>query len=113
MGRGSRATQSRAVIGGRFNLWGNGSDMDDRCCIHSPERPDLQERHGPRRRPPLEQARDPTTPAGYSLIPLHAWSHNVTDARAVMEALETIAPGAVDIVTPDVFVARIVASIPH
>jgi hypothetical protein len=32
-------------------------------------------------------------------------------ARAVAEALAARAPGAVDIVTPDVFVARIIASI--
>jgi hypothetical protein len=61
----------------------------------------------------LQQSRDGTSAGGYSLIPLHAWSHNVTDARTVQALVNAAAPGAVEFVTPDVFVARIVANVLH
>lgn len=91
----------KPVIGGRFNLWGNGTDPEGPTFCNNTL---LVERL-------LAMPRDPTTSSGYSLIPLHAWSHNVTDALMVMEMLNAQAPGAVEIVTPDVFVARIVANL--
>ena len=58
----------------------------------------------------LAGACDPTSPVGYSLIPLHARSHNVSDALAVAR-LVAAGGGGVEFVTPDVFVARVVASV--
>ncbi len=58
----------------------------------------------------LAQARVPTASSGYSLIPLHAWSHTVADAAEVMR-LVAAAGGGVEAVTPDVFVQRIVANV--
>jgi hypothetical protein len=93
----------KPVIGGRFNLWGDGSNPSGPTFKNVTSLVTAL----------LAQSTDVTTSAGYSLIPLHAWSHNVTDARTVMEALEAAAPGQVEVVTPDVFVARIVANIAH
>lgn len=91
----------KPVIGGRFNLWGDGSSPAGPTFCNTTQ---LVARL-------LEQVRDPASAAGYSLVPLHAWSHSVADARFVMQALQAAAPGAVDVVTPDVLVARIVANL--
>ncbi len=94
----------KPVIGGRFNLWGNGSDPSGPTfCNVSQLAAAL-----------LAQPRDPTSAAGYSLVPLHAWSHTVSDALAVVEAVAAAgADAGVRFVTPDVFVDAIVANVPH
>jgi len=56
----------------------------------------------------LQQPADPSSPAGYSLVDVHVWSHNVSDVVMVAAMLEAAAPGRFDIVTPDVFVQRII-----
>ncbi len=46
-------------------------------------------------------------------MPLHAWSHNVSDALAVLQGLQAATGGGVELVTPDVFVSRIISNILH
>ncbi len=95
----------KPVIGGRFMLWGQDMPPD-------PTGPTFKNVTG-LAQALLEQARDPTSSAGYSLIPVHAWSHNVTDCRTVMDLVNAAAPGTVDFVAPDEFVRRIMAGIAH
>jgi len=59
----------------------------------------------------LQQAPDPTTAAGYSLVPVHVWTNNVTEVAWVASQLQ--AHGGFDVVTPTQFAARIVANVPH
>jgi hypothetical protein len=95
------SSEGKPVIGGRFNLWGDGKGGKD---FKNVEQAALAL---------VTAARDPASSEGYSLIPLHVWSHNVSDARAVMDLCEALAPGAVQFVTPAVFVQRVVANIAH
>lgn len=97
------APGSKPVIGGRYNLWGDGSNPSGPTFKNVTGLVDAL----------LTLPRDPTTSYGYSLIPVHAWSHNVTDVRAVFEALQQQSGGGVEVVTPDVFVQRIVANVQH
>lgn len=92
---------NKPVIGGRFNLWGDGSN---------PSGPTFKNVTG-LIEALLSLPRDPTTENGYSLIPVHAWSHNVTDVRQVMEGLYSQAPGQIEVVSPDIFVQRIIANV--
>ena len=95
------SSNGKPIIGGRFNLWGNGS---------SPQGPTFFNATG-LASALLAQARDPGLPAGYSLVPLHAWSHTPADAAQVMALVSAAAPGAVEAVTPAQFVARIIANV--
>ena len=93
----------KPVIGGRFNLWGSGLAPDPTgptFCNVSELTAKL-----------LALPRDGSSADGYSLIPLHAWSHSVGDALLVKQALEAAAPGAVEVVTPSELVARVVANL--
>jgi hypothetical protein len=53
----------------------------------------------------LELPKDPSSADGYSLVTVHVWSNNVTDAFQVYEALQKA--GGFDVVTPNTFVERI------
>eukprot|EP00730_Choanoeca_flexa_P003519 TRINITY_DN11432_c0_g2_i4.p1 TRINITY_DN11432_c0_g2~~TRINITY_DN11432_c0_g2_i4.p1 ORF type:complete len:526 (+),score=83.70 TRINITY_DN11432_c0_g2_i4:43-1620(+) len=57
----------------------------------------------------LMQERDPTRLEGYSIVPVHAWSHNYSDVIRVVQALELA--GGVDVVTPDQLIQRIKANV--
>lgn len=104
-GEGGAITWSngKPVIGGRFSLWGSGAAPD-------PTGPSFKNVTG-LIAALLAQPRTPGVAAGYSLVPVHAWTHNVTDARAVFDALAAQSGGGVEVVTPDVFVARVVANV--
>ena len=91
----------KPVIGGRFSLWGDGSNPSGPTFCNTTMLVDRL----------LALPRDPSSADGYSLIALHAWSHNVSDALAVATALAARAPGAVDIVTPAELVARVKRSV--
>lgn len=91
----------KPVIGGRFNLWGDGSSPAGPTFCNNTL---LVQRL-------LAMPRDPTRAEGYSLVPLHAWSHSVADALFVQQALEAAAPGAFEVVTPTELVARVVANL--
>lgn len=59
----------------------------------------------------LLQAKDPTSPAGYSLVPVHVWSNNVTEVRGVADALA--AAGGFQVLTPTQFVDAVLVNLPH
>lgn len=87
------------VIGARFMLWGDGTQGADFKNV------------GQAALTLSLASRDPTSVDGYSLVVVHAWSHNVTDARAVMQLVDTLAPGGVDFVTPTELAARVAANV--
>ena len=98
----SWSSGGKPVIGGRMNLWGDGAN---------PSGPTFFNVTG-LARALLAQARDPASAAGYSLVPVHAWSHTVADVAEVMRLVEA-GGGGVEAVTPDAFVARIQGSVKH
>jgi hypothetical protein len=84
----------KPVIGGRFSLWDGpfyNTTTLTAALLEMPKTPDAAE--------------------GYSLVPVHVWSNNVTDVVTVAEALA--AAGGFQVVTPDVFVDLITANIAH
>ena len=83
-------SNGKPVIGGRFNLW---SPQFYNVTTLAAEL--------------NKQPRTPSAEAGYSLVPVHVWSHTVADVVAVKALLDS----GVDVVTPDVFVQRIVANL--
>jgi hypothetical protein len=85
---------AKPVIGGRFQLW-TGVFDDPQQLVHDLSR----------------QAADPTSAAGYSLIPVHVWTNTVADVVAVAEQLAAL--GGFEILLPDAFVAKIVALVDH
>jgi hypothetical protein len=50
--------------------------------------------------------KDPSDPNSYSLIPVHAWSHNYSDVVEAARQLEAL--GGFEILRPDQFVAKLV-----
>jgi hypothetical protein len=80
----------KPVIGGRFSLW-------------SPDFYDVQGLADALMG--LENLEDGGSSDGYSLIPVHAWSHSVSDVLAVAQLLEQ--DGRFDVVLPDELVRRV------
>lgn len=83
-------SNGKPVIGGRWNLWTPGFENVTSLAAKLNNMP-----------------RDPGSSDGYSLIPVHVWSQNVT---AVVEVQKLLDEG-VEVVTPDVFVARVVENL--
>lgn len=84
-------TTAKPIVGGRLSLWGEsiaGTMLGVRPLV---EQLKLQLFTGK-----ISTKTDRSD--GYSLIPVHAWSHNVSDVRAVAEALTE--SGHFEIVTP-------------
>jgi hypothetical protein len=96
----------KPVIGGRYNLWGSGAPPD-------PVTPNFYNVSGLIDALVRLSSTDATSADGYSLIPLHAWSHTVSDARAVMVGVQALAPGRFEFVAPDELVARVAAFVKH
>lgn len=91
----------KPVVGARFALWGDGSNPAGPTFKNVTGLADAL----------LALPRDPTSPDGYSLVPVHAWSHSVADVAAVAALLAAGAGGGVQVVPPDEFVARIIANV--
>jgi hypothetical protein len=85
----------KPVIGGRVSLWGDGAtgDMIGVDAL-------------PAALAPLP--RDPTSPHGYSLIPVNAWSHNYSDVVRAVRLLE--GAGGFEVVSPAELVKRLLAN---
>ena len=90
---------AKPVVRARFNLWGDGS-MGRNFFNTTQAAAAL-----------AAGARDPSVAAGYSLVVVHAWSHNVSDARRVMDDVNARAPGGVDFVTPTELMRRVAANV--
>lgn len=84
----------KPVIGGRYQLWTG--VFDDPASLTAKL---------------LAMPKDPSSPLGYSLIPVHVWTNNVTDVKTVADALAAAGGGGIDVVTPDEFVRRIVTNL--
>mmetsp|Transcript_19783 Transcript_19783/g.41301 ORF Transcript_19783/g.41301 Transcript_19783/m.41301 type:complete len:536 (+) Transcript_19783:40-1647(+) len=80
----------KPVIGGRFNLWTPGFYDVDSLVQALKDLPNLT---------------DSSTSDGYSVIPVHAWSHNVTDVVRAAAMLEE--DGRFDVVLPSELVQRL------
>ena len=80
----------KPVVGGRFNLW-------------SPDFFDVQGLVKALQTVP--NLTDRSSSYGYSVIPVHAWSHNVSDVKAAADLLR--ADGRFDIVKPTELLARV------
>ena len=96
---------AKPVIGGRFSLWGEGkigTMLGVDGLVENMERL-LMER---------KINTDPSSANGYSLFPVHAWSHNVTDVVRVSKALE--ATGYFETVTPSELLRAVARNVqPH
>lgn len=90
---GGAAGKKKPVIGGRFSLWGEGKKGSMLGVKPMIENMKLLMLEG-------KISRSATAADGYSLIPVHAWSHNVTDVVEIAAALE--ATGHFEVVTPTV-----------
>jgi len=89
------AAGEKPVIAGRFQLW-NGVFYNVSALAAML----------------LKQPRSAATQAGYSLIPVHVWTNNVSSVVELVEALAAAAPdGSMRVVTPDQFVAALYANI--
>jgi len=88
----------KPIIGARLSLWGEGKTGTMLGVKPMVTELSAQLLTG-------KISRSSTSANGYSLIPVHAWSHNVTDVRAVAEALE--ATGFFEIVTPSTLLANV------
>ena len=86
----------KPIIGGRFNLW-------------SPDFYDVEQLAAALKS--LPNLTDVSSEQGYSLIPVHAWSHTVTDVLKVKEILER--DGRFEVVLPSELVRRVVAHCVH
>eukprot|EP00419_Tripos_fusus_P004085 CAMPEP_0172673566 /NCGR_PEP_ID=MMETSP1074-20121228/12220_1 /TAXON_ID=2916 /ORGANISM="Ceratium fusus, Strain PA161109" /LENGTH=597 /DNA_ID=CAMNT_0013490881 /DNA_START=69 /DNA_END=1862 /DNA_ORIENTATION=+ len=87
---------SKPVITGRLSLWGeatSGLMLGVQPMVEALKK----------------QAKDVSSAAGYSLVIVHAWSHNYTDAVTIAEALA--AEGGFDVVLPSELVRRFKANV--
>ena len=81
------------VIGGRRSLWGDGSEgtaLGPHALAASL----------------ATLPKDPTDPNSYSLVPVHAWSHNYSSVVAAARLLQ--ARGGFEVVSPEELVRRLV-----
>lgn len=98
-----RFVQNKPVIGARFNLWGSGVAPDPT----DPHFKNVSSLADALRFLPAW----PDSSFGYSLVALHAWSHNVSDAVEVVRLANQRGGTRVEAVDPQEFVRRIMGNI--
>ena len=84
-------SNGKPVVSARFNLW-QGFDSPDfiaRIINIAPT--------------------DPTNPLSYSFISVHPWSKSLEDVQTTISLFD----GDVQVATPEVFMQRLVANVPH
>lgn len=92
----------KPVIGGRFSLWGEGevgSMLGVKALVRNMKRLLFERKINT----------SPSSADGYSLFPVHAWSHNVSDVVAVAKELE--ASGHFEVVTPSALLAAVAQNV--
>ena len=102
-GDGSGSIKKKPVVGGRFSLWGEatkGTMLGVKPLIASMKLLLLERKIN----------RDANSANGYSLVPVHAWSHNVSDVVEVARALEET--GDFEVVTPSALLAAVAKNVP-
>eukprot|EP01062_Namystynia_karyoxenos_P071092 TRINITY_DN664_c0_g2_i1.p1 TRINITY_DN664_c0_g2~~TRINITY_DN664_c0_g2_i1.p1 ORF type:complete len:634 (+),score=135.48 TRINITY_DN664_c0_g2_i1:78-1904(+) len=92
-----RWVDGKPIVGGRFALWGNSTKQGEAMGVDA-----MVEALA-------AQTKDSTSASGYSLIPVHAWSHTFADVVSAVRKLE--ARGGVRVVTPEVFVQQLIANV--
>ncbi|GMH77575.1 hypothetical protein TrST_g5712 [Triparma strigata] len=85
---------NKPVVGGRFNLWSPNFYNVTTLVTALAELPNLT---------------DITSSDGYTVIPVHAWSHNVTDIVEAAQLLEE--DGRFDIVLPEELLRRVAENV--
>lgn len=86
----------KPVISGRYSLWGNSSTGQ---MLGVEAMIDILKK----------QVRDTSSPSGYSVIPVHAWSHSYEDVVNVAAGLQVA--GGVDVVLPSELLRRFKANV--
>jgi hypothetical protein len=100
--RASPSEQRKPVIGARVSLWGEattGTMLGVDALVSRFE--DLLKAG--------KITSDSTRADGYSLVPVHAWSHNVSDVVRAAELLAT--KGAFEIITPTTLMREVAANV--
>ena len=85
------------LISGRVNLWGDG-DKGTTLGV----KPMISRL--------LSMPRVSSSPDGYSIIPVHVWSHSYADVLSIATALE--ASSGVDVVLPSELISRLEENVP-
>ena len=98
-----RFVENKPVIGARYNLWGSGVPPDPT----DPHFKNVSSLADALRVLPST----PTSSFGYSLVALHAWSHNVSDALEVIQLANQRGGTRVEAVDPIEFVKRIIGNL--
>lgn len=88
----------KPVITGRATLWNNGTSG---TCLGIEAMANLLS----------SLPRDSSTVEGYSLVPVHAWSHTLADVVQLVQMLNASAAGGIEVVTPQQLVDRMRSSI--
>lgn len=89
------ATTGKPIITARFSLWGEGTNATSSPMLGNDAMIAALK----------EQVKDVTSVDGYSLIPVHAWTHTTADVAYIIEELKSQDPN-VKVVTPTVFLSR-------
>ena len=85
----------KPIITARFSLWDDETDPTKSVMLGNDGMISAL----------MEQKKDATSVEGYSLIPVHAWSHTTADVAYIIDELKSQDPG-VEVVTPAVFFSR-------
>eukprot|EP01052_Picozoa_sp_SAG31_P055263 SAG31_NODE_15163_length_767_cov_1.128743_1_plen_216_part_10 len=96
----------KPVVGGRMNLWsGVGSKKWGPCPEHCGGKPGFENVSTliAKLKNETLAPKNASDPNGYSVIPVHVWTHTVADVAAVVEEL---GPGFT-VVTPDDYIALV------
>ena len=91
-GGGEGGGDGKVLISGRVSLWGDG-DKGTTLGV----KPMISRL--------LSMPRVSSSPDGYSIIPVHVWSHSYADVLTIATALE--ASGGVDVVLPSELISRL------
>ena len=87
------------MVSGRYSLWGNSTDTSGDMVGVKAMITKIK-----------TLTKDATSPDGYSIIPVHAWSHTYDDVVAVATALQ--AESGFDVVLPSELIKRVKANVP-
>ena len=87
----------KPIITARFSLWGEGTDTATSPMLGNDAMVAALK----------EQVKDLNSVDGYSLIPVHAWTHTTADVAYIIEQLAAQDP-SVEVVTPAVFLSRFI-----
>jgi hypothetical protein len=93
-GRGKAiwSDNKKPIITARYSLWGENNDPSDSPMLSNEGLIEALQ----------QQTKDMTTSEGYSVIPVHAWTHSVSDVNYI---IQNLGPG-IEVLTSDQFLER-------